>query len=179
MKCFSITSALEFHLFDKIHRFWSWNRWQLSQLFWFIYQASFPINVTPEACILLHSPTQVAVILSVSMRHGLQLARITLLWLVGQNRGCDYLVSWCTVGSCDWWEFPSFYNAYWPSSCTALMAGKCLLLGQCKETVKESKNHASITSSLKPSLSYSRTSSVSFWSPSSPVSCWLLCPVCP
>ena len=35
-------------------------------------------------------------------------------------------------------NFPPFYRGHWQSPCTALMAGKCLPLGLCKETVKES-----------------------------------------
>ena len=42
------------------------------------------------------------------------------------------------VGSRDWWEFPPFCRCHWQSPCTALMAGICLPLGLCKETVKES-----------------------------------------
>ena len=37
----------------------------------------------------------------------------------------------------DWWELPLFYKGHWQSPCTALMAGKCLPLGLCKETVKK------------------------------------------
>ena len=48
--------------------------------------------VHPQAMIrLLHSPGVVAGELSVDMRHGLQLAGIALLWLVGQDIGWDCL----------------------------------------------------------------------------------------
>ena len=40
---------------------------------------------------------------------------------------------------CDLWEFPLFFEGHWQSPCTALMAGKCLPLGLCKGTVKESR----------------------------------------
>ena len=43
------------------------------------------------------------------------------------------------VGSCDWWAFSSFFRCHWQSPFTALMAGKWLLLGLCRETVKEFK----------------------------------------
>ena len=38
----------------------------------------------------------------------------------------------------DQWKFTPFFRGHWQSSCTALRAGICLLLGLCKETVKES-----------------------------------------
>ena len=44
------------------------------------------------------------------MRHGLQLAGITLLWLVGLNIPWDCLVSPCIMGSCDQWKFSSFFQ---------------------------------------------------------------------
>ena len=59
---------------------------------------------------------------------------------MGQSKyllGC--LVLQCIVGLCDWWEFLEFSKGHWQSPCTALMAGKCLPLALCKETVKESK----------------------------------------
>ena len=42
------------------------------------------------------------------MRHGLQLAGITILWLVGLNIDWDCLVPHCIMGSRDQWEFPPF-----------------------------------------------------------------------
>ena len=36
------------------------------------------------------------------------------------------------------WECLLIFRWHWQSTCTALMAGKCLLLGLCKGTVKES-----------------------------------------
>ena len=69
---------------------------------------------------------------------GLQLAGITRLWLVSLNRDRDCLVSHCIMGSCDQWEFPPFCRPQWLSFCTATVTGKCLPLGLCKGTVKES-----------------------------------------
>ena len=72
------------------------------------------------------------------MRHGLQLADITLVWLVCLNIDWDCLVPYCIMDSWDQWEFPPFFKPQWQSLCTALPAGKCLPLGLCKGTVKES-----------------------------------------
>ena len=74
------------------------------------------------------------------MRYGFHLAGITLLWLVALNIGRDCLVSHCIAGLHDCWQFPPFFRCHWQSLCTALTAGicKCLPLGLCKETVKES-----------------------------------------
>ena len=44
------------------------------------------------------------------------------------------------VGWHDQWEFPQFFTGHWQSPWTALMAGICLPLRLCKETVKESHN---------------------------------------
>ena len=44
------------------------------------------------------------------------------------------------VGSCDLCEIWWFFRNHWQSSCTALTAGKCLPLGLCKGTVKESSD---------------------------------------
>ena len=44
----------------------------------------------------------------------------------------------CILGSHGQWEFPQFFKGHWQSPCTALTAGKCLPLGPCKKTVKES-----------------------------------------
>ena len=71
------------------------------------------------------------------MRHGLQLAGISVFLLVGLNIGWDCLLSHWIWGSCDRWEFPPFCRGHWQSPCTALTAGKCLSLWLCKETVKE------------------------------------------
>ena len=71
-------------------------------------------------------------------RPGLQLAGITRLWLVSLNRDRDCLVSHCIMGSCDQWEFPPFCRPQWLPFCTATVTGKCLPLGLCKGTVKES-----------------------------------------
>ena len=72
------------------------------------------------------------------IRHGLQLAGITLLWLVGLNIDQDRLVTRFTMGSRNQWEFPPFFSSPWQSFCTALTAGKWLPLELCEGTVKES-----------------------------------------
>ena len=59
-------------------------------------------------------------------------------WLVGLNIDRDCLVSHWIMGSHEQWEFPPFVRPQWQSLCTALLAGKCLPLGLCKGTVKES-----------------------------------------
>ena len=46
------------------------------------------------------------------------------------------------MGSCDQWGFPLFSRPQWQSLSTALTAGKCLPLGLCKGTVKESSKQA-------------------------------------
>ena len=74
------------------------------------------------------------------MRHGLQLAGITLLWLVGLKLDLDCPVPHCLMGSRDQWEFQQFFRPQWQSLCTVLTAGNCLPLGPCKATVKESKS---------------------------------------
>ena len=71
------------------------------------------------------------------MRHGPQLAGITLLWLVGLKIDWDCLVPHCIMGSHDQWEFQLLFRPQWQSLCTALTAG-CLPLELCKGTVKES-----------------------------------------
>ena len=55
------------------------------------------------------------------------------------NMDWDCLMPHCIIGSCDQWEFPPFFRPQWQSLCTALTAGKCLPLGLCKGTVKESR----------------------------------------
>ena len=87
---------------------------------------------------LLHSSSVVAIDCQWGMRHGLQVAGITLLWLVGLNIDWDYLLPHCIMGSCDQWEFPLFFRHQWQSPCTAPTAGKCLPLGLCKGTVNQS-----------------------------------------
>ena len=81
---------------------------------------------------LIHSPSLVALGLSVGYEK----------WpLIGWHHWSLYSLelpqSHWIVGSCDWWEFLPFFRCHWQSPCTALMAGKCLPLGLCKETVKE------------------------------------------
>ena len=68
------------------------------------------------------------------VRHGLQLAGITLLWLVGVNMYWDCLVSQCIVGSRDWCELPLFYKGHW----YPLPQPWRQALGLHKETVKGS-----------------------------------------
>ena len=71
-------------------------------------------------------------------RHHLQLTRIVYLWLADLNMCWEMPQSQGAVGSRDWWEFRPFFRGHWQSPCTALMAGKCLPLRLCMETVKES-----------------------------------------
>ena len=66
----------------------------------------------PSGHRLLHSPSVVAVGLSVSIRHGLKLAGITLLWLVGQKIDWDCPVSHCIMGANDQWEFQLFFRPH-------------------------------------------------------------------
>ena len=71
------------------------------------------------------------------MRHDLQLAGTTLLWLVGLHIVWDCLASHCIIGSHHPREFPSFFKPQWQSLCTALTAGIRLSLGLCKRAVKK------------------------------------------
>ena len=66
------------------------------------------------------------------MRHGLLLAGITLLWLVGLNIDWDCLVPHCIMGSRDQWEFPLFQTTV-----TVPLHCRRLPLGLCNGTVKE------------------------------------------
>ena len=52
------------------------------------------------------------------------------------------------VGSRNQWEFPFFFRGYWQPPYTALMAGKCLQLGLCKGTVKESRKGSVINDNM-------------------------------
>ena len=63
---------------------------------------------------------------------------LNLLWFVGLNIGCDCPVSQWIVESHSRWEFLQFCKGHWQYPCTTPTAGKCLPLGLCKETVKES-----------------------------------------
>ena len=85
------------------------------------------------------------------MRHGLQWAGISPLWLAGLNIGWDYKTQWI-VGSQNQYEFPPFFKCHWQSPSTALKAGKWLPLGLCKETVKESISSCSWFPHLMGSL---------------------------
>ena len=85
----------------------------------------------PSGHRLLHSPSLVAVGLasevmgqvSVPCWHGLKLAGITLLWLVGQKIDWDCPVPHCIMGSNDQWEFQLFFRPLWQSLCTATACG--------------------------------------------------------
>ena len=85
---------------------------------------------------LLHSPSQVAIGLSVGFETlplgSSWLALITLLWLVGLKIDSYCPVPHCIMGSLDQWEFQLFFSPQWQSLCTALMAGNCLPLVLCK-----------------------------------------------
>ena len=85
---------------------------------------------------LLNSPSLVAIGLSEGMRHGLQLAGITLLWLVDLNIDWDRLVSHCIMDSRDLWEFPPFFRFQLQSLCTTLTAGKCCARGLWKSLTR-------------------------------------------
>ena len=63
------------------------------------------------------------------MRHGLQLASIALLRLVGLNIDWGCLVPHCIMDSLDQWEFLPFFGPQWQSLCTALMAGNACRWG--------------------------------------------------
>ena len=60
------------------------------------------------------------------LKHGLQLAKITLLWLIGLKVDWDYPVPHCIMGSRDKWEFQLFFGPQWQSLCIDLTAGNCL-----------------------------------------------------
>ena len=63
---------------------------------------------------------------------------ITFLWLSSLNTGWDHLSCnglWAHMISVN---FLCFSIGHWQSPCKALMAGKCLPLVLCKETVKQS-----------------------------------------
>ena len=73
------------------------------------------------------------------MRHCLQMVGITLFFLIGWS---DYRLGllesqWVLVLR-DRKEFTPFLTSQRQSACTAQTAGKCLPLGLCKETVKQS-----------------------------------------
>ena len=62
------------------------------------------------------------------MRHGLQLAGITLLWLAGLNINWDCL-GHNRLGACDSLEFSPVFRGHWQSPCTALRAGSACCKG--------------------------------------------------
>ena len=97
---------------------------------------------------LLHSPSLVAIGLSVGYETWHPIGWHRAVWLVGLNIDGDFQVPHCIMGSRDQWEFPVFSDQFlpfvkpqwksgWKSLCTALPAGKCLPIGLCKGTVKE------------------------------------------
>ena len=97
----------------------------------------YSLSHIPQQARLFNSPSLVAVRLSVGYE----------TWPpFGWHR--QFLIGWSkyrlesksTWGSHHWWEFPLFFRGHWQSPCTALMAGNCLPLGLCKETVKPSPN---------------------------------------
>ena len=74
------------------------------------------------------------------MRHGLQLAGIILLWLVGRNIGLSRIAVHCVLT----WPIGIFTVFHWQSPCTALTTGICQPLGMCRGTVEESNNQRPI-----------------------------------
>ena len=91
---------------------------------------------------LLHSPNLEAVALSVGYETWLLIG-----WhhpfVIGWSRyrlGLPQSYSIVNLGH--QLEFPPFFKRHWQSHCKALMAGKCLLIGLCKETMKESSGCA-------------------------------------
>ena len=97
----------------------------------------YSLSHIPQQARLLNSPCLVAVGLLVGYEK----------WLLGWH--WHFVIGWFkyrsglpktqSIGiSCHWWEFPLFFRGRWQSPYTALMAGKCLPLGLCKETVKAS-----------------------------------------
>ena len=56
----------------------------------------------------------------------------------GRGMRHDLQLTQYILDACDRWEFTPFFKSHRQSPCTALTAGKCLPLGLCKGTVKES-----------------------------------------
>ena len=106
---------------------------------------------------LLNSHSLVAVGMWVVLRHDLQVAVSAAVWWVDSNIDSGTPQLWCIVGSRDKWEFPTFFRGHWQSPCTALMAGICLPLVLCKETVKESNQQPSIRYIMKAMVSQTLT----------------------
>ena len=90
-------------------------------------------------CRLLHSPSRVAIGLSVGYK----------TWPpIGWHHLCDWLavlkIDWdcpvphCIMGSRDQWDFQLFFRPQWQFLCIGPTTGNCLPLGLCKGTVKES-----------------------------------------
>ena len=71
------------------------------------------------------------------MRHSFQLVGLTLLWLVGLNKGWDCPCHNGLGAHVKGVNF-HFFRGHWQSPCTDLTAGRCLPLGLCKGTVKQS-----------------------------------------
>ena len=58
----------------------------------------------------------------VSLRHRLRLADITLLWLFVLDKSQNFPLSHCMMGSCEKWEFSSYFHTPLTVPCTAPMA---------------------------------------------------------
>ena len=88
---------------------------------------------------LLNSPIMVAVRLSVGCEtwHPIGWHHPLLIGLSKYRLG--FPQSQWIACSHDQWECPLFFRGHWQSPCTTLMAGKCLPLGLCRGTVKESR----------------------------------------
>ena len=86
---------------------------------------------------LLHSPNLVAIGLPVAYETWSPIGWHHL-YLVGMNIDWDCLVPHCIMGSPDQWEFLPFFRPKWQTRRTVLTAGKCLQLGLCRGTLKES-----------------------------------------
>ena len=96
-----------------------------------------PISVTPWSDRLKHSPSLVALGLSVEYETWPPIGwhhHFVIAWF--RYIGWDWLVSQYIVGSRDRWEFLPFIKGHWQSPCIALTAGNCLPLRLCKGTVK-------------------------------------------
>ena len=88
---------------------------------------------------LLHSPSLVAVELSVGYETWPTFGWHHLFVIGGWSKYRLGLPSaHCIMGSHEQWELPPYIRPKWQSLCMALTAGKCLPLGPCKGTVKES-----------------------------------------
>ena len=92
---------------------------------------------TPKQYRLIRSANLVAV--GLPLGYETWPAATAFLWLAALNIGYDWLRHKRIVHSRNRRIFSPFYTSQWQSPCTALTASKCLPLGLCKETAKESK----------------------------------------